>query len=154
MSANNRSAICNTARTRLKFVSFSRTKSPKVNGSGGSVASTTSLGTQALSDSHCFPGVALLLHLFFIFSAAAHFSSGKVVSRFGYTLAIALLLLFSRSVVSDSLRPHGLQHAKLPCPSPSPGVAHVHRVGDVIQSSYPLLLLLSRFSCVRLFGTP
>ena len=32
-----------------------------------------------------------------------------------------LLLLFSRSVVSDSLRPHGLQHARPPCPSPSPG---------------------------------
>ena len=31
-------------------------------------------------------------------------------------------LLFSRSVVSDSLWPHGLQHARLPCPSPSPGV--------------------------------
>ena len=28
-------------------------------------------------------------------------------------------LLFSRSVVSDSLEPHGLQHAKFPCPSPS-----------------------------------
>ena len=31
------------------------------------------------------------------------------------------LLLFS-SVVSDSLRPRGLQHARLPCPSLSPGV--------------------------------
>ena len=30
-------------------------------------------------------------------------------------------LLFSRSVVSDSLWPYGLQHARLPCPSPSPG---------------------------------
>ena len=29
---------------------------------------------------------------------------------------------FSCSVVSDPLRPHGLQHARLPCPSPSPGV--------------------------------
>ena len=29
---------------------------------------------------------------------------------------------FSRLVVSDSLRPHGLQHASLPCPSPTPGV--------------------------------
>ena len=28
---------------------------------------------------------------------------------------------FSRSVVSDSLRPHGLQHARPPCPSPTPG---------------------------------
>ena len=28
---------------------------------------------------------------------------------------------FSRSVMSDSLRPHGLQHARLPCKSPTPG---------------------------------
>ena len=28
---------------------------------------------------------------------------------------------FSRSVVYDSLWPHGLQHARLPCPSPAPG---------------------------------
>ena len=32
------------------------------------------------------------------------------------------ILLFSRSVMSDSLQPHGLQHAWLPCPSSSPGV--------------------------------
>ena len=31
-------------------------------------------------------------------------------------------LLFSRSVVSDSLGPHGLQHTRLPCPLPSPRV--------------------------------
>ena len=29
---------------------------------------------------------------------------------------------FSHLVVSDSLRPHGLQHARPPCPSPTPGV--------------------------------
>ena len=29
---------------------------------------------------------------------------------------------FSCSVLSDSLRPHGLQHARPPCPSPTPGV--------------------------------
>ena len=29
---------------------------------------------------------------------------------------------FSRSIMSDSLRPHGLQHAGPPCPSPTPGV--------------------------------
>ena len=33
-----------------------------------------------------------------------------------------MLLLFSCSVMSNSLQPHGLQHARLPCPSPSPGV--------------------------------
>ena len=32
------------------------------------------------------------------------------------------LLMFSHSVVSDSLWPHGLQHTRLPWPSPSPGV--------------------------------
>ena len=31
-----------------------------------------------------------------------------------------ILLLFSRSVMSDSFRPHGLQHARLPYPSPTP----------------------------------
>jgi len=30
------------------------------------------------------------------------------------------LVQFNRSVVSDSFRPHGLQHARLPCPSPTP----------------------------------
>ena len=29
---------------------------------------------------------------------------------------------FSRSVMSDSLRPHEPQHARPPCPSPTPGV--------------------------------
>ena len=29
---------------------------------------------------------------------------------------------FRHYVVSDSLRPHGLQHARLPCPSLLPGV--------------------------------
>ena len=29
---------------------------------------------------------------------------------------------FSRSVVSDSLRPHESQHARPPCPAPTPGV--------------------------------
>ena len=36
---------------------------------------------------------------------------------------------FSRSVVSNSLRPHELQHARPPCPSPTPGVH---------SNSYPL----------------
>ena len=31
-------------------------------------------------------------------------------------------LSFRCSVVSYSLQPHGLQHTRLPCPSPSPGV--------------------------------
>ena len=39
------------------------------------------------------------------------------------------LVQFSRSVMSDSLRPNGLQHTRLPCPSLSP---------TVCLNSYPL----------------
>ena len=47
----------------------------------------------------------------------------------------------SHSVMSSSLWPHGLQHARLPCPSPKlPELTHtqVHPVGDTIQPSHPL----------------
>ena len=52
------------------------------------------------------------------------------------------LLLFSRSVLSDSLWPHGLQHTKLPCPSPSPRVCSnscpLSRCHPTISSSIAL----------------
>ena len=50
------------------------------------------------------------------------------------------LLSFSHLIMSSSLWSHGLQHARLPCPLPSPGVCsnHVHWVSDAIQPSHPL----------------
>ena len=50
------------------------------------------------------------------------------------------LLLFSRSVMSDSLGPHGLQHARRPCLSPSPRACSNSRLlsRDAIQTSHPL----------------
>ena len=39
-----------------------------------------------------------------------------------HALFIISSVQFSRSVVSDSLRPHKLQHTRPPCPSPTPGV--------------------------------
>ena len=53
------------------------------------------------------------------------------------------LLLFSWSVVSDSLQPHGLHHASLLCPSPSPRIwsTHVHWTSDAIQPSHPLFTI-------------
>ena len=50
------------------------------------------------------------------------------------------LLLFSRTVMSDSLWPQGLQHTRFPYPSPSLGICSnsVHQVGDAIQPSHPL----------------
>ena len=59
------------------------------------------------------------------------------------------------SVVSDSLRPHGLQHARPPCPSPSPELpqTHVHRVSDAIQPpSPPLHLPPSILPSIRVFS--
>ena len=44
---------------------------------------------------------------------------------------------FSRSVMSDSLRPCESQQGRPPCLSPSPGVHSVHRVRDAIQPSHP-----------------
>ena len=63
---------------------------------------------------------------------------------------------FNRSVMSNSLRPHGLQHARPPCPSQLPELAqtHVHWVSDAIQPSHPLstlLLLPSVFPSIRVF---
>ena len=47
---------------------------------------------------------------------------------------------FRHSVMTHSLPPHGLQHARPPCPSPTPRVTqtHVHWVSDAIQPSHPL----------------
>ena len=47
---------------------------------------------------------------------------------------------FSRSVMPDSLRPHGLQHTGLPVHHQLPEFTqtHVHGVSDPIQPSHPL----------------
>ena len=47
--------------------------------------------------------------------------SGKIRSVFSHPHALSSVQ-FSRSVVSNSLQPHELQHARPPCPSPTPGV--------------------------------
>ena len=48
-------------------------------------------------------------------------------------------MLFSHSVMSVSLWPHGLQQVRFPCPSQSPGIcSNVHWISDVIQPSLPL----------------
>ena len=37
-----------------------------------------------------------------------------------YHSEVSFSIQFSHSVMSNSLRPHGLQHTRLPCPSPTP----------------------------------
>ena len=64
---------------------------------------------------------------------------------------------FSRSVVSGSLRHHDLQHARPPCPSPSPGVHPNSCIKLVMSSSHlilcrPLLLLPPIPPSIRIFS--
>ena len=61
-----------------------------------------------------------------------------------------LLLFFVRSVMSDSLQPHGLQHSRLPVFHYLLEFAqiHVHWVSDAIQPSHPFTPLSS---CLQSF---
>ena len=69
------------------------------------------------------------------------------------------LVQFSRSVLSDSLRPHGLQHARLPCPSPTPrAYSNSTSVVLVMPSNHlilchPLFLTPSIFPSIRVFSS-
>ena len=68
----------------------------------------------------------------------------------------SLTLQFSHSVVSNSLRPHGLQHARFPCPSPSRGACS-NSCPSVISPNHlilccPPVLPPSIFPSVRVFS--
>ena len=72
-----------------------------------------------------------------------------------------LQLLFSHQVLSDYSRSHGLQHTRLPCPSPSlrvcPSLCPLNqRCHLFISSSDPLfsfcLQMMLIFSCIRIFS--
>ena len=55
-----------------------------------------------------------------------------------FRVQVFCLLQFSSL---NCVRPHGLQHARLPCPSPTPRARsnlYVHQVSDAIWSSHPL----------------
>ena len=45
-----------------------------------------------------------------------------IIHRFSILWVRPLSVQFNRSVLSDSLQSHGLQHARPPCPSPTPRV--------------------------------
>ena len=64
---------------------------------------------------------------------------------------------FSHSVVSNSLRPHESQHARLPCPSPTPSSLRLPSIESVMPSSHlilcrPLLLLPLIPPSIRVFS--
>ena len=64
---------------------------------------------------------------------------------------------FSHSVVSDSLQPRGLKHARPPCPSPTPGVYSNSCPLPMLPSNHlilcrPLHLLPLIFPSIRIFS--
>ena len=69
-----------------------------------------------------------------------------------------MLLLFSHSVVSDSLQPHGLQHSRLLCPSPTLGACSNSTSTKSVKPSnhlilcHPLLLLPSIFLSTKIIS--
>ena len=66
--------------------------------------------------------IMLIGHLYLLFVNCSFFSWGIFPSCSLVWFLYILLLLISSSVISDSLWPHGLQHVRLLCPSPSPRV--------------------------------
>ena len=61
---------------------------------------------------------------------------------------------FSHSVISYSLRPHGLQHSRTPCPSPAPG--ELTSTESVMPSNHLILCHLlppSIFPSIRVFSS-
>ena len=71
-----------------------------------------------------------------------------------YSIYIKLLFLFlfSHSVMSNYLWPHGLQHARFPCPSPSPGACS--NSGPLTRWYLPTISSsVVPFSCLQSFPT-
>ena len=64
---------------------------------------------------------------------------------------------FSHSVMSNSLRPHGQQHARPPCPSLTPGLPKLMSIESGMPSNHlvlcrPLLLLSPNPPSIRVFS--
>ena len=69
-----------------------------------------------IADEHCETVKAKLLNTVWL-TESAHILSVSCLSLYVLFSSVQ----FSRSVVLDSLRPHGPQHTRLPCPSQTPG---------------------------------
>ena len=75
---------------------------------------------------------SLILHIHNVFNNYLHICFvnfiqilnviNHIVNLKPLALNFNISVQFSHSVVSSSLRPHGLQHFRPPCPSPTPGV--------------------------------
>ena len=70
---------------------------------------------------------------------------------FAFLVYLHLSVQFSCSFMSESLRPRGLQHTRLPCPSPTPGACSNSCPSNHLILCRPLLLLPPIFPNIRVF---
>ena len=106
------------------------------------------------SYTYCHMTYTVVIYIFFFrfFSTIGYYKILSIVPC--TTLSVSQ---FSRSVVSSSLWPHGLQHSRLPCPSPTPGACSNSCPLSPWSSNHlilsrPLLLLPSIFPSIRAFS--
>ena len=91
-------------------------------------------------------------------ASAGHRGSRLASAALQLRLHSSSLIQFSLSVMSNSLQPHGVQHARPSCPSPTPGVYPNSCPFESVMPSnhlilcYPLLLLPSIFPSIRVFS--
>ena len=102
-----------------------------------------------------------IYHNFIFLDLSQSYFFGFITILFFYIQLLTFIEVtsqFSHSVVSDSLQPHGLQHARLPCPSSTPqSLLKLMSIESVMASNHlilchPLLLLPSVFPSIRVFS--
>ena len=94
------------------------------------------------------------------FNSVIRFNLYMLVSKILYALLVRETLFavtqFSHPVVSYSLWPHGLQHTRLPCPSPTPGAGSNSCPSSQWCDptiSYPVVPLSSRLQSFPALGS-
>ena len=113
------------------------------------MVSSTSLNSQSFihkdfadhlnwNNSHCLSRQLYLSSVLYFFSAPSPSGSYYIFICIPVLLTVFPSVQFSLLVVSDSLRPHELQHARPPCTLPIPGV--YPNSGPLRQWCHPTIL--------------
>ena len=93
---------------------------------------------------------------FCLWGSALVLTNVPACSSYATELAHQSVSQFSRSVTSNSSRPHGLQHARPPCPSPTPRAypnsCPSRQWSSHLVLSHPLFLTPSIFPSIRIFS--
>ena len=105
----------------------------------GKVDRSLRQGNCRLGAMYCEAIHIIVLYIYYECRLKEELKSLKEIVNSLYHHPIYLSIKFSHSVVSDFLRPHGLQHTRLPCPSPTPeACSNLCASINAMQPSHPL----------------